>query len=495
MYTTNVGPGTHNCAWTDPTGGICSSDIWVTDAYGNMLNNPGSFSPGVNMGNIATISSCLSDTNCFKDAQVYNTSPTKSGSAWWKLNGTTVHTETLAPGASYTYRFQFDCRYNVSLTWGMDVSQVKVGNLADLESPWVVDTDNTTYDSGNGTVTNGAHDGLDGILGGGNIVLTNYNGSISTTNINQTGPLTGGGSGLALDSTLKGVGNLLFNQEDTHHADNLALGNRMLTALDGIGIGITNNLDVSFTNLVTFTNVFNPTNSFVLTNQGLTSNEWMTVTLTGSNRMYGAQQAASSAGTNAGNAVVDSYNDLMTPNRITDGTPSIPDPTEFNVDLSSASAPDFVIDSASLPGHSYFSFARTLIAWSIYLVMLIKLFALGEMWFDKVLGQRQMQGNTEEIAGFNASIVTASVYAGIVAAVLVSIPALLTIVVGSTFDNLSSTVSSFGSVSSSPAWAMATYIFPIGTLIASVITYYTYRYVIGFPLVLLLRMVIIFMLA
>ena len=159
------------------------------------------------------------------------------------------------------------------------------------------------------------------------------------------------------------------------------------------------------------------------------------------------------------------------------------------------SALSFEINSATLPGHSIFATARGCIRWGLDLGLLLGLFKWFSAAMSDVLGQRQVQGSTQSVVGTNASSGIAAGYAAVILSLLVGIPAGMATVFATQWSSLSGYFANIAGIEGGDYWNIATYVFPVDTLIACVFTYAIVRYVVGMPLVLFARVIVLLLVA
>jgi len=118
-----------------------------------------------------------------------------------------------------------------------------------------------------------------------------------------------------------------------------------------------------------------------------------------------------------------------------------------------------------------------------------------------IMGQRQLTGNASSLMGTNLSGLTGVLYAAIITALIataaVGLCAGLTLGTGSDITSSTSTIKTYISQTASilPAWDVITTFFPASTILYTVISYAFFRYLVGFPLVVGVRSVILFLLA
>jgi hypothetical protein len=141
----------------------------------------------------------------------------------------------------------------------------------------------------------------------------------------------------------------------------------------------------------------------------------------------------------------------------------------------------------------YWSPVRQCIAWCTCISLFFAMLRYGEKAVADVLSQRQVQGSTEEIAGTNASAVSAVGYAVIISALLLSVPVAL----AAYFTNSHSLIASFAggvtSLGGSPMWHMINLAMPMDVWISAFWSYVTFRYLIGIPLTLGIRVLILWL--
>jgi len=394
-----------------------------------------------------------------------------AGQAYFRRNTINLLLVTLQPGQSQCYTFD----YNPSLdtcSWGM------------LQNTVVIYPDGP-----NGLiVTNQASDTPFGSFGlGTNDVVNNPTstnqmpfGAFTNGTVNWAGEATTA----AKDDTLKVGFQLLHNDNQDQAALLASMAGSLQTNGGSGGSGFTNDIQITVTNggIGQLTNF-----------DGLTSNQVVGFGQGATNFISSFAMSAYDALSNRVVGPVGAeYSNLIEPNFGID--PSFDDGGEIQFEIAMPpGAVPFHVDTSTIPAHDKFALARSVIAWAIYVFLLVKLFKTVEMFSDRLLSQRQIQGSNQELWGFNASVVTAIVYGGILAAFIGSIPTAAAAYLASAHSGMAAHLSDVTSLVGTLGYNASAYVFPIGVFVTGMINYLLFRYVIGIPLVIIARLAVVCM--
>ena len=322
----------------------------------------------------------------------------------------------------------------------------------------------------------------------------NTNGPISygpnsnPTNAANNGTIETGDNAL-YTATVNGDDSLLqaVNQVDSDLRANTASTSNMLGQVTNALAHLTNggsgsNADYSgVLNEIASNTLGTENNTAFLTNFGQISNQLSASFVLQLSNMQSAGIAAGASISNAFGAALTGFPTAPSVGAGADG-----------VHIATAGgAPDVVLSVAALP--QSFDLARTVISWVIWLMTYVAMIQFAQEKVLRILNQRQAQGTEQEILGVNLSIPTAFAYAAVIAATVAAFP----IAIASYLHSASSSVGSFGglsSLSSGPLWNLMTQLVPVSVIITAFFSYLTFRYLLAFPLIIISVTIIMFML-
>jgi hypothetical protein len=162
--------------------------------------------------------------------------------------------------------------------------------------------------------------------------------------------------------------------------------------------------------------------------------------------------------------------------------------TDFTMDMT-------IIHNLSSAQQSLLSVARLLILAIIYTCM----FCYCWWWLSKKVretqGQRQVQGSQQEFWGYNASSLSAIVYASAITSgiAVVSTSLISYGFVHYTYVSAAQLIPLVKQVSQFPAWDVVTCLFPISELGFAVISTYSFCYIYGEPLFTVVRSIVMWL--
>jgi len=400
----------------------------------------------------------------------------------FKMNGLMQQSSLVAPGASVSYTYTW-CTTNGTPAFQYGMSFNESGVIDDGNGDMVV---NNTSSGATNDVSPSASD---------NFSLNNTTNAYSNSNVPKTGGFTNlaslltnnapinwniGDTTAARDATLRAG----FNKIAIDMNGELLATMQLHTDLLGVSNAVANSGGGGSSNYVS---VIVTNNIGGFTNDALTSNQ-----LAGMLSTYQLQLGTSNlfAGTNIAATGLSVWSSLNPSATWT--TPTELDPGEAAFSIPIAGAITFDVDTSVLPGHAVFTFARTMVKWSVVILTMFQMFKWAEKAVFGVLQQRQVEGNQQEILGVNLDVPTALAYIAVIAVLLASIPLVLVAYFSGTAGEASSLYSTIvsGAATHAVGWAFANYIVPVSVIITAFFTYASFRFVVGVPLMFGLRLII-----
>ncbi len=364
-----------------------------------------------------------------------------------------------------------------------------------------------------------------GCLPGG-INLTNYGYNVlgppvSATNGIAAVPQASGTNGITYPGTTNGpAGGLALNSDmDTGfaalHSDlagisgvlnvqGAVLGNDILSLKSNLGSGgggsngtvvtVSNNFPSNYPDAAAISNLALLSGFLSLTNAVGVSNGM-------SGRVPGMIGSLTNLGNGSGSALAGAWS-----NALGGAWSSVPDlgggPDGWVVPLPAlvdGSSFNLTIGMAQLPAgvSSVVSVCQNVMGGLIILVFFLGVVGVTKTELMGVLGQRQIQGSTEEVFGVNVSLLAGAGYASVLMAVALTIPVILGawLVGNGWVADIVSGWADMAGMSANPAWGMVTAAFPVSLFLSTAIGYWVYRYMLLTPACLLARVVIIFLVA
>jgi len=421
------------------------------------------FFPSCGTTNPACITNSLSRT-VLNRAQMY-------GIAVFEMDGVMVFTQVLAPGASVSYTFEW-CRMIFedapTLHYGMSYTESAIIGADGVYEVVQNETTQGTTPSLNSTNAMGLSGTQDGYAS------TNQPFQGSLTNSTATGltnsyPINwnNGDTTAARDATLRAGFNKLAQQNES-------VINGLARMGDGSGGG-------------------GGTNVIVLTNAvGLTSNElWSAESQVAS--QFGTNLSAfTNFGASYGSAVGGAWSNMVSGGLMgfTDGDGPdeesyIPLPVQYT------GTAEFRIKPSLVTSNPIFALARNLCKWFIVGMTIYAMFCWAEKAVHKLFEQRQVQGNNQLIAGFNINAPSALAYAAIIATTIAAVPLVLGVFMADSKAELAALAGAPAAVTALVGWTYANAIIPVGVMITSFITYCTFRFLLGMPLLSVARFILV----
>jgi hypothetical protein len=184
------------------------------------------------------------------------------------------------------------------------------------------------------------------------------------------------------------------------------------------------------------------------------------------------------------------------------GTPAVPHGLSSASDAGggettiSIGSHTMTLSSAIIP-IEWLHLARTIAGIFIFWLMFRRMVDCTEAQILGAIGQPQAGGlvGTTPVAGDVAHISTGLAYLAIISAAIVAIPVAVSATLfsfGGSIGDPSSAFVSLAAASGGFPWAICAAGFPLAALVSSVATYFTYRYVLMFPALIVARMIILF---
>jgi len=397
------------------------------------------------------------------------------GIAVFEMDGVLKYSQSLAPGESATYLYEW-CR-----TINEDAPTLHFG-MSYNESAIVLSNDGT-YEVANNpseqmhseVQTNTADRGISGPADTQSFTNAALTGSITNStaqNLTNAYPINWNNPDTtsARDATLKAGFNKLASQNQS-----IINGLGMIAQNSGGGGSGGTNISITISNQV-----------------GLTSNElWsassQVTSSVASNAVSMTNYSASGAAALNGNWTNMIAGGLM---GFEDGDG--PD-TESFIALPSqyTGEPQFRIKPSLVTENPIFTLARNLCKWFIVGMTLYAMFCWAEKGVHKLFEQRQVQGNNQLIAGFNVNAPSALAYAAVIATTIAGLPLVLGVFMTGPKDELTALAGIPAAVVATVGWTYATAIIPVGVMISSFITYCTFRFLIGMPLLSIARFILV----
>lgn len=442
--------------------------LWMTDSTDITPRYQGQYTvSGTNNTTFAYMPRTC-DTNSVPKTKTVSVGNTSSmvQEAFFNKDGVMVYSVRLAPGQSVTYTYSWNSPPDPVLNWGLRATAPSI--FGSSTSGWDIkvagQTNDTTFDLSSGG-TNQGNAGVNTFDAQTNTFfpvygdMPNYNATTLTNPgaINWNNPDTTA----ARDATLKAGFNKVSGQLDSLINGEVMIRDAILeAATEGGG---SNSVSVVVTN-----------------SGGMTSNDWRGFHAESVPLLTNATSTVLGY-TNLASAVVDNWDDMGATSL---GALSVPEAGEFSVTLPiGTSGLDFAINSATLPNHSVFSLARTLVKWGVVILTWFAMFKWGEAAMKDVGRTHQVHGSQQAILGTNASLVTGLAYATLIAAAIAAVPLALFALVQDQQTELATAAAAFSSVSTMLGYAAANYIIPLNTIAVGVATYSTYRFVVGLPMI------------
>jgi len=199
-----------------------------------------------------------------------------------------------------------------------------------------------------------------------------------------------------------------------------------------------------------------------------------------------------SRGTAAGQEINTAFGNLVVPA----GLSSADDAGQGSTTIPIGGTQTMTLSSAIIP-IEWLHLARTIAGIFIFWLMFRRMVDCTQSQILGVIGQPQAGGlvGTTPVVGDTAHVSTGLAYLAIISAAIVAIPVAVSATLYSFGAGISDPTSAFGSLAGAAGgfpWAICAAGFPLAALISSVATYFSYRYILMFPVLVVARMIILF---
>ena len=410
------------------------------------------------------------------------------------------------PGASVVYPVSDPyCQPDSWIYRRLVNGQISGGNLTNVPGGQIMlggIVIDPNYDSGLNDITptpsNPNPGGLNLNFGPGTTAQNNNGGPVPVpiTPNNTNGPIVFGTNSTPTNALNNGVAENGFNSlyTATVNGDN-AIIQAIHQESNGVSVNFTNTTIVTNTggSNIVYTGVLGAieTNTGGILSNTLSSNIYSAATnllhaFVDTNLAYFQTQ-----GSNAGTSLSNSWGPVSAlvgsaPSLTASGGSSLTVPIGF-------SQPPITISVAELPAS--FSGYRGVITWSLVIATLVAMIRYAETAIKECLSQRQIQGSSQEVLGVNLDAPIGVAYAAIAIGLIVTIPLAVVAFLSSFSSTGSNVIGDLTGMAGEPMYGIITSLIPVDVMVLAFFSYVTFRYVLVFPLALLARAIILFLIA